>query len=245
MDRFGEWRQIEPATSEGDTKPPVEPVAKTRVADLRFVGVVAAGVLLIAGVYIWLSGPSAVPSVSVSGQAGYFDPQLRAPREFETVFAQPSMGIVVVDVEGAVVSPGLHVLPAGSRVGDAIAAAGGYAVVVDIAAATASLNLAQPLADGAKVHVPTRGESAGPGAQTGAGEDPAGGIQPGTDSLIDVNKATVEQLDTLPGIGPVTAAKIIAAREEGPFATVDDLLSREVVGASTFEKIRALVSVGP
>ena len=63
--------------------------------------------------------------------------------------------------------------------------------------------------------------------------------------MIDINHATADELDTLPGIGPVTAAKIIDARTQAPFATVDELQSRGVVGASTFEKLRDLVTVTP
>ena len=146
---------------------------------------------------------------------------------------------IVVDVEGAVVSPGVHTLAAGSRVADAIAAAGGYSPQVDIAAASAALNLAARVEDGQKIHVPARGEGQTlPGAAT---EPPAGG----GGGPIDINHASSTELESLPGIGPVTAAKIIAAREEQPFATVDELDERDVVGPSTLEQIRDLITVTP
>lgn len=243
MDRFGEWRPIEPASENGEPKAPAEPVAKSNSADVRFVGLLTAGVLAVVGAFIWFTGSGSAGGVSVSGAAAYFEPAARGSAA-ASERPQESAAAVLVDVEGAVVNPGLHSLPAGSRVGDAIAAAGGYSARVDIAAAAAVLNLAAPLADGTKVQVPARGEAATTSQQPILGEQPAVVVEPGG-GLIDVNTATAEQLDTLPGIGPVTAAKIIAAREQTPFASVDELLSREVVGAQTFEKLRALVSVGP
>ncbi|MGI8533805.1 MAG: helix-hairpin-helix domain-containing protein [Candidatus Limnocylindrales bacterium] len=148
---------------------------------------------------------------------------------------------IVVDVEGAVQRPGLHRLDPGARLGDAIAAAGGFSVRVDAEAAGRTLNLAEPLTDGSKIHVPSLGETAMPGVTD------ADGAPGGTDDggpLIDLNSADQALLETLPQIGPVTASAIIAAREEAPFTSVDDLRSREVVGPSTFEQIRALVTVG-
>jgi competence protein ComEA len=144
---------------------------------------------------------------------------------------------LVVDVGGAVSKPGLYRLPAGSRIADAIAAAGGFGPTID-AAAAAALNLAAPLQDGTKVQVPQRGAGArGQTATTGAtGSQPPG--------LVNLNTATQAELENLPGIGPVTAKKIIDSRAETPFRSLDDLTARKLVGSSTFEKIEQLVTVG-
>jgi competence protein ComEA len=164
--------------------------------------------------------------------------------------AVPSGGIaapalVTVDVGGAVRRPGVYRLAAGSRVADAIAAAGGYGPRVDVDAASDTLNLAAVVADGERIRVPARGESAGatPAPATGGGAGPDGTGRPA--SPVDLNTATAAELEALPGIGPVTAAKIIAARESGAYASVDDLRTRGLVGPATFAKIRALVTVGP
>jgi competence protein ComEA len=154
--------------------------------------------------------------------------------------AETDSSAVVVEVGGAVLRPGVYTLPGGSRVMDAVSAAGGFGPRVDAALADRQLNLAATVRDGDEIHVPARGEAAtgsGVGA-TGGGAEPQAGS-------IDLNTATAEALDTLPGVGPATAAKIIAAREEQPFASVDELGTRKVLGPATLEKIRTLVSVGP
>jgi competence protein ComEA len=138
---------------------------------------------------------------------------------------------VVVDVSGGVLQPGLRTLEAGDRVGDAIAAAGGFAPRADLAETSRTVNLAQPLTDGMKVLVP----------ELGADNAPTGEAPADDDERIDLNSAGQSELETLPGIGPVTAQKIIEAREEKPFASVDDLRDRDVVGASVFEEIHELV----
>jgi competence protein ComEA len=137
---------------------------------------------------------------------------------------------IVVDVAGAVVRPGLHRLEAGARVGDAIMAAGGFAPRADLMAASQALNLAQALEDGTKVLVPELGT-----LEVGAGSA-------FDDGTIDLNRAGQAELESLPGIGPVTAGRIIEARREQRFESVRDLRTRGLVGESVFADIEDLVS---
>ncbi len=205
------------------------------------------GVVLVA----WTAAPSDVSIIGGSLVAPSTTDQASAPGSSQTSSAGQALigpgGDVIVDVEGAVEQPGLHRLPAGARVGDAIAAAGGFDAHVDASAAAGELNLATPLTDGAKIHVPALGESAAPAtaaAPGGAATPGPDGQSPGAAALIDLNAADETQLETLPGIGPVTGAAIVAARQTAPFTTVDDLRTRGIVGQSTFDKIKALVTVG-
>lgn len=143
----------------------------------------------------------------------------------------PEPAQVVVHVAGAVRNPGLYRLDEGSRVADALALAGGAGPKADLAA----VNLAAPLADGTQVLVPRIG---------GAGGASGGAVAAGAASTgpIRLNSATVEQLDTLPGIGPVTAQQIVQYREEnGPFRSVDDLDAVPGIGPARLEQLRELV----
>jgi competence protein ComEA len=148
---------------------------------------------------------------------------------------------VVVHVAGAVVSPGVRRLPPGSRVTDALDAAGGALPGADLP----RINLAALLVDGQQVYVPKPGEelpvAAGAGLPGGTGAA-GGGPVPG--ARVDLNTATAEQLDTLPGVGPATASAIIAHREQhGPFTSVDQLLDVRGIGEAKLEQLRDLVSV--
>jgi competence protein ComEA len=159
-------------------------------------------------------------------------------------------GTLVVDVQGAVAAPGVRELPAGSRVADAIDAAGGYAADADLATASATINLAQPLTDGAQVRVPRIGDAvaaAGNGGESDGegGSGSGGGGGGGTDGgPINLNTATPEELEALPGIGPVTVQKIVAARAERPFASLEDAVERGVMNRGQLEDIQGLATAG-
>lgn len=150
--------------------------------------------------------------------------------------AQGGEGELFVHVFGAVRSPGLYVLTAGARVVDAVTAAGGLA---DDAAAE-GVNLARELADGEQVMVPTDEEMASGAAPIGTG---TGSGAPEA-AQVDLNAADAAALETLPGIGPALAQRIISWREEnGGFASADDLLAVSGIGEKVLEGIRELVRV--
>ncbi len=149
----------------------------------------------------------------------------------------------MVEVAGAVVRPGVYRLAPGARVADAIAAAGGYGPRIDLNRATAELNLAARVADGDRIIVPSRDDPAGAGT-SGPGTSPPAAAAPTAAGPVDLNKATADELDALPGVGPVTVAKIIASRTAHAFHSIDDLVNRKLVGQAEFAKIRKLVTVG-
>ena len=134
-----------------------------------------------------------------------------------------------VDVVGAVRRPGLYRLPDGSRIADALRRAGGATRRADLAL----VNLAAPVSDGVQVVVPVRGSGAPSAA--GGGAAPAGPVH--------LNSATLEQLDALPGVGPVTAQKILDYRQKnGPFTSVDDLDAVPGIGPARLDTLRDLVA---
>jgi len=138
---------------------------------------------------------------------------------------------LVVDVAGAVRRPGLVHLREGDRVADAIARAGGFAR----SAERTAVNLAAPVADGQQVLVPRRG---GGGVVAGSG-----GAAPAMSGPVSLSSATVEQLDELPGVGPVTAQKIVAYRQEhGAFRSVDELDAVPGIGPARLADLRELVA---
>jgi competence protein ComEA len=141
--------------------------------------------------------------------------------------------LLVVDVAGAVRRPGLYRLRQGSRIADALAKAGGATAK----AAVEGVNLAAPLADGEQIVVPLRASGGSADAAPGAGAGP-----PATTGPVSLSTASSEQLDALPGIGPVTAQKIVDYRtEHGAFQSVDELDAISGIGPAKLDQLRDLV----
>jgi competence protein ComEA len=144
---------------------------------------------------------------------------------------------VVAQAAGAVQAPGVYRLEQGAREADLVAAAGGAAPDADLQ----RLNLAAPVADGERVYVPRVGEVAPPPV---AGPTGASGSGETGDGPVNLNTATAEQLEELPGVGPAIAAAIVDERERrGRFDTVDDLLDVRGIGDARLEQLRDLVTV--
>jgi competence protein ComEA len=216
--------------------------ARQRVA----VAVLALAALLVAGV-VWvratphLAGPAA-------GEDAAGSPAQTLPRAAPAgagAGGSPDAGTagsgvvgaggrVAVHVAGRVRHPGLVRLPAGSRVQDAIRAAGGSTAGADLDA----VNLARRLTDGEQVLVPGPGDLPPP---------PPPGADPGSAATrsapLDLNTATLEQLDTLPGVGEITAGRIVAYRSAHPFTAVDELLEVPGIGQRRFDQLKDLVTV--
>jgi competence protein ComEA len=157
-------------------------------------------------------------------------PPAAAPAE--TTTAPPTA--VVVDVVGAVRRPGLYRLAQGARIADAVTRAGGATAKADLAL----INLAAPLADGEQVIVPRRGAAA-LGAPAGAGSAPGAP----SSGPVHLSTATLEQLDSLPGIGPVTAQKILDYRQKhGVFTSADELDAVPGIGPARLDQLKDLVA---
>jgi competence protein ComEA len=148
----------------------------------------------------------------------------------------PTEKPVVVYITGAVPRPGVYALPKNARVQDAISAAGGFLAEAE----KSQINLAALVEDGEKLDIPYI-EGASPVLGT-----PIPVIVTSTTELVNINTATLEQLDTLPGVGPTTAQRIIDYREQnGPFINTEDIINVQGIGTGTYERIKDLITVGP
>ncbi|MFT3715669.1 MAG: ComEA family DNA-binding protein [Gordonia sp. (in: high G+C Gram-positive bacteria)] len=222
------------------------------------VGLVGVGVIaaIIAGYSLLKGGEPVTPVVSFPSSAGPTSAQADGgggPASSSGAYssAVPSSTVteIVVSVAGLVHRPGLVHLPPDARVADALDRAGGGREGADLL----SLNLAQPLRDGDQVLVGTRGAGSVRSAVVGAGGvgDAGGGAggrsgaSGSSGAKVDLNTATAEQLDALPGVGPVTAQAIIGWREQhGGFSSADQLAEVDGIGPARLAKLRDLVTAG-
>lgn len=214
--RLGTWvRRFVPAGAVAARVDPGRPGATA-------LALVAAAAAIVAAAGVWFERPraepvDALPAVSVGAAAGEAGPT----------------GQIVVSVVGKVAEPGLVTLQDGARVADALSAAGGALPGVDLA----GVNLARRLEDGEQITV-------GVAPPTAPADPAAAGTRAGP-GPIDLNTATVAQLDTLPGVGPVTAERIVEWRtRNGSFRRVEQLREVDGIGERRFAQLRALVTVG-
>ena len=135
---------------------------------------------------------------------------------------------IKVDVEGAVVKPGVYELDNTARIQDALIAAGGFSASADRTIVSKKLNLASRLVDGSKIYIPQKGEEM---ILTSSGS---------VEGTININSATAEQLDTLSGIGPTTAEKIINLR---PYSSLEDLVTKKAVSQKVFDSIKDKINL--
>lgn len=138
---------------------------------------------------------------------------------------------IFVDVGGAVEKPGVYQLSSNSRVNEALVAAGGLGEKADRDWVSQNLNLAQKLTDGVKIYIPSAGEANKDGPSQNVYKGP---------SFVNLNTASARELDTLYGIGPATAEKIISGR---PYSTIEELLTKKVVKSNVYESIKNRISV--
>jgi competence protein ComEA len=138
---------------------------------------------------------------------------------------------IIVDIAGAVISPGAYEMPASSRVKDLIVKAGGISDTADRNWFAKNVNLASKLSDGGKLYIPHEGEGGSSTTQV-LGQTSAGG-------LININSSSEKELDSLPGVGAVTASKIINGR---PYQAIEELVSKKIVSNKVFENIKSKIS---
>jgi competence protein ComEA len=221
---------------------------------LLAMAVVTVGTVLVAGGWVLAARPhpmlaSATPGTSPSdaGTSASLAPggSLTSPRPSSTApgagSAAAGSALLVVDVAGKVRRPGVYRLPPGARVEDAVRAAGGFGNGVD----PVTVNLARKLVDGEQVVVGLASAAGDPAASAGSGDSGTPAPATGGTGLLDLNSATVAQLDGLPGVGPVLAQHILDWRtQHGRFDSVDQLRKVSGIGDSKYADLKSLVSVG-
>lgn len=222
QDEIDDWADVAPHRSFGRAHLGV-------VIGLLLVGLVCAGWAVLRARPVAIASPPIVRSTATQATTGPSSGV--APRS-----AAPTAAPIMVHVLGAVKKPGVVTLPERSRVSDAIEAAGG----LQRGAEPGELNLAQVLTDGQQIVIGTKKQPSGEVRDGSGGTQPSGGHESasGTGAEVNLNTATQSQLEELPGVGPVTAGKIVAWREEhGRFSRVEELQEIDGIGPKTFAQI--------
>ena len=197
-----------------------------------FILVTLVNLALVGGLFVWLRQPASAPIEIVT-------PDLTPSPTIEPTDTPAPLRVYIT---GAVLKPDVYRLDAGSIVKDAIQAAGGASEDADLV----HINLAQELYDQQQVHVPRTGEANAPPPVTGGGTPALSrGSVTATAAKININIATLEELDALPGIGPVFAQRIIDYREaNGPFKSIEEIVRVDGIGDATFAKLKDQITVG-
>ena len=198
--------------------------------------VICTGLGLLVGGFFLLKPAPQTPVKETNLQAEVAAVSMDSSTEKEVNKEEPlEQDLITVDVKGAVKSPGIYDLPVGSRVNDAVQKAGGLTEQAD----SKSLNLAQRVSDEALVYVPTKGEES-------ASQQAGSGVHSSTskDTKVNLNKASLEELKQVKGLGGKRAQDIIDHREtNGKFKSVDELKKVSGIGAKTIEKLKDYVTV--
>ncbi len=148
--------------------------------------------------------------------------------------------VIVIQMAGAIEKPGVYHLPPTSRVEDAFIASGGVSVDADRSWVERNINLAAKLSDGQKIFIPQKQSAVLSASNTDTGSNVAQSSNTSDSSSVNINSATLKELDALPGIGLTYAQKIIDNR---PYSDIGELLTKEVLGSSLYEKIKSSISV--
>jgi len=206
-----------------------------KIKEYKIIVICTALGLLVGGFFLLKPAPQ-IPVKETNLQAEVVAVSKDSSTEKEVKKEEPlEQDLITVDVKGAVKSPGIYDLPVGSRVNDAVQKAGGLTEQAD----SKSLNLAQKVSDEALVYVPTKGEEAA-SQQTGSGV----ASSMSKEKKININKASLEELKQVKGLGGKRAQDIIDHREaNGKFKSVDELNKVSGIGAKTIEKLKDYVTV--
>ncbi|MFW5720352.1 MAG: SLBB domain-containing protein [Candidatus Dojkabacteria bacterium] len=184
--------------------------------------------------YILIGAIAALSLYYFSTQGLFSSINSQSKNDREAQIDTGSTRTVFVNIEGAVKNPGVYELEEGSRINDVVSRAGGFSTEADIRSTAQSINKAQLLTDGLKIYIPSisEGSTQDQGMQTSTNSPPQ--------TLISINTGTQKELESLPGVGPVTAGKIISGR---PYMDIASLIDNNIISESRFKKIQDLISL--